>query len=283
MDRDEYKRASLENWQAMASGWERRRADVETAGRSVAEWMLNALDAQQGDTVLELAAGPGDVGFAITPRLGSDGRLISSDFSSEMVEVARRRAEELGLQNVEHRVMDAEAMDLDDESVDGVLCRWGFMLMPDPARALAETSRALRNGGRLVLAVWSTADRNPWVAIGGRILARLGLSPPPQPGEPGMFVLADEGRLRGLLEDAGLKVERVEDVPVVSPYTSIDDYITATRDLGGMFSRLWDAATDDQREEIRAGLTDGFEPFAIDGGYALPGVSLCASAVKSGR
>lgn len=283
MDREEYKRTSLENWQTMASGWERRRADIESTSRPVTDWMLAALDAQPGDTVLELAAGPGDVGFAVTARLGSDGRLISSDFSSEMVEVARRRAGELGLRNVEHRVMDAEAMDLDDESVDGVLCRWGFMLMPDPRRALAETSRVLRNGGRLVLAVWSTPDRNPWVAVGGRILAGLELSPPPRPGEPGMFVLADEGRLRGLLEDVGLKVERVEDVPVVSPYASIDEYITATRDMGGMFSRLWDAATVAQREEIRAGLADGFAPFAIDGGYALPGVSLCASAVKRGR
>ena len=283
MDREEYKRTSLENWQTMAAGWERRRADIESTSRPVTEWMVGALDPQSGHTVLELAAGPGDVGFTVAPLLGTEGRLISSDFSSEMVEVARRRAEELGLRNVEHRVMDAEAMDLDDESVDGVLCRWGFMLMPDPARALAETSRVLRSGGRLGFAVWSTADRNPWVAVGGRILAGLGLSPPPQPGEPGMFVLADEGRLRGLLEDVGLKVERVEDVSVVSPYASIDEYITATRDMGGMFSRLWDVATDAQRHEIRAGLTDGFEPFAIDGGYALPGVSLCASAVKSGR
>src|SRR5262245_4163311 len=106
MDRDEYRRTSLENWQTMASGWERRRAQIEQATRPVTDWMVRALDPQPGDTVLELAAGPGDTGFSLAQALGDDGRLISTDFSSEMVEVGRRRAAELGLGNVENLVID---------------------------------------------------------------------------------------------------------------------------------------------------------------------------------
>jgi SAM-dependent methyltransferase len=278
MDRDEYKRTSLENWQTMASGWERRRADIEKVTRPVTEWMVQALDEQPGDTVLELAAGPGDVGYAAAPLLGDDGRLISSDFSSEMVEVARRRAAELGLGNVEHRVIDAEQNELADDSVDGVLCRFGYMLMPDPAKALAETRRVLRPGGRLSLAVWSAPERNPWISIAGRILGELGLAPPPQPGEPGMFVLADEERLRGLLERAGLAVERVEDIPVLLVFDDVDDYIASSRETGGMFARTWRDASDDNREAIRAGLAERFAAFAVDSGYALPGVAVVVSA-----
>jgi SAM-dependent methyltransferase len=278
VDREEYRHTSLENWQTMASGWERRRADIEEVTRPVTEWMVGALDPRPGDTVLELAAGPGDVGYMAAQLLGEDGRLISSDFSSEMVEVARRRAAELGLGNVEHRVIDAEAIPLEHDSVDGVLCRFGFMLMPDPDRAVAEVRRVLRPGGRLVLAVWSTPERNPWISIGGRVLAGLGLAPPPEPGEPGMFVLADEQRLRGLLEGAAFEVERIEDVPVLLTYDDVDDYISAGRDTGGMFARLWSAATDEQREAIRAGLVEGLAPFSVDGGYALPGVAVVAAA-----
>ena len=278
VDREEYKRTSLENWQTMASGWERRRADIEHVTRPVTEWMVRALDPQRGDTVLELAAGPGDVGYAAAALLGDEGRLISSDFSSEMVEVARRRAAELGLENVEHRVIDAEQNELADDSVDGVLCRFGFMLMPDPAKALAETRRVLRPGGRLSLAVWSAPERNPWISIGGRILGELGLAPPPQPGEPGMFVLADDERLRDLLGRAGFVVERLEDVPVLFTYATVDDYIAIAVDTGGMFARLWGAASDDEREAIRAGLVEGFVPFAVDGGYELPGVAVGVSA-----
>jgi SAM-dependent methyltransferase len=278
VDREEYKRTSLENWQTMAAGWERRRPYVEKIFTPVTEWMVQALDPQPGDTVLELAAGPGDTGFTAAAHLGDDGRLISSDFSSEMVEVARRRAAELGLANVEHRVIDAEENSLEDDSVDGVLCRFAFMLMPDPARALAETRRVLRPGGRLALAVWSTADRNPWVAIAGRILTERGLVPRPQPDEPGMFVLADEERLRDLLESAGFNVERIEDVRVLFDFDDVDDYIASSRETGGMFSRTWRDASDDDREAIRAGLIEGFAPFAANGGYELPGVAVVASA-----
>jgi SAM-dependent methyltransferase len=278
MDRHEYKRTALQNWQAMAPGWERRRAEVEKVMRPVTEWMVEALAPQPGDTVLELAAGPGDTGFAAAAMLGDGGSLISSDFSSEMVEVGRRRAAELGLGNVEHLVLDAEAIALEDDSVDGVLCRCGFMLTADPEAALAETRRVLRPGGRLALAVWSTGARNPWVAIAGRVLAALDLVPRPEPGAPGMFVLADEKRLRGVLEGAGFGVERVEDVPILFEFDDVDDYIAGSRETGGMFSRTWRDAPDEQREAIRTGLVEGFEPFAADGGYELPGVAVVASA-----
>jgi len=278
VDVDEYRRTALESWQSMAGGWERRREDIERVSRPVGEWMVQALDPQPGDTVLELAAGPGGTGFAAAAILGEQGRLISSDFSSEMVEVARRRAAELRLANVEHRVMDAEEMSLEDDSVDGVLCRFGFMLMPDPAAALAETRRVLREGGRLALAVWSTAADNPWVAIAGRILAERGLAPPPEPGAPGMFVLGDETRLRELLEDTGFNVERVETVPVLFEYSDVDDYIVRTTDLGGMFSRIWRDASDVERSVITTRLAEAFARFEVDGGYRLPGIAVVAAA-----
>ena len=61
-------------------------------------------------------------------------------------------------------------MDLADDSVDGVICRWGYMLMADPAAALAETNRVLKPGGRLAFAVWGTPDKNMWAAIAGMVL-----------------------------------------------------------------------------------------------------------------
>ena len=278
MDRDEYRRTALESWQAMASGWERRREEIEKVTLPVSEWMVQALDPQPGETVLELAAGPGGTGFAAAAALGDQGHLISSDFSSEMVEVARRRATGLGLANVEHRVIDAEEIALEDDSVDGVLCRFGFMLMPDPGAALAETRRVLRPGGRLALAVWSTAPENPWVAIAGRILAERGLSPPPEPDAPGMFVLGDEARLRPLLQSAGFDVQRVERVPVRFEFDDVDDYIVRTTDLGGMFSRIWSDASKEDRDAITARLVEDFAPFAHDGSYELPGVAVVAAA-----
>ena len=161
MGHEEYRRTSLETWEAMAPGWERWRAVIDETSSPVRDWLLGELAPQPGDTVLELAAGPGDTGLAAAALVGGGGRVISTDVSPGMVEVARRHSTGLGLRNVEHRVMDAERIELEDDSVDGVLCRFGYMLVPDPAAACSETRRVLRPGGRLALAVWRGSDRNP--------------------------------------------------------------------------------------------------------------------------
>ena len=109
--------------------------------------------------------------------------------------------------------------------------------MPDPAAALAETRRVLRPGGRLALAVWRSAEQNPWISIVGRILVERGLFPRPEPGAPGMFVLASEERLRAVLEDAGFAVERMEDVPVLFVYRDVEDYVVRAKETGGGFAK----------------------------------------------
>jgi SAM-dependent methyltransferase len=278
MDRDEYRRTSLENWRTMAAGWERRRASIESGSAPVAEWLIRELAPQPGDTILELAAGPGDTGFAAAPLIGEEGRLISTDFSPEMVEVARRRGVELGLTNVDHRQMDAERLELEDDSIDGVICRFAYMLMADPAAALAETRRVLRPGGRLVLAVWRGPEENPWVSIAGRVLAGRGLAPPPDPGAPGMFTMAADERVHSLLDAAGFSEIRTEDVPVPFVAGDVDDYVATARDTGGMFARAWGAASEEERAAVKDELTLAFAPFAADGRYELPGLALVAVA-----
>jgi SAM-dependent methyltransferase len=278
MDREEYRRSSRASWAATAAGWERRRSEIAEITAPVTEWLLTHLDPQPGDTLLELAAGPGDTGAAASPMLGEEGRLISTDFAPEMLEVAKRRAAELGLTNVEHRVLDAEDMDLEDDSVDRVLCRFGYMLMSDPAAALAETRRVLRPGGRLALAVWREGPRNPWVSLAGRMLVERGLVPPPEPGTPGMFSMASDDRLRELLGGAGFAVERAEDVPVTFCYGDVDEYVASARDTGGTFARAWGEASEDEREAMTQELADAFAPYTANGGYELPGVTFCVTA-----
>ena len=278
MDQEELKRAALETWDTVAPGWERWREPIEATSVPVREWMLRELAPSAGDTILELAAGFGDTSHAAVELVGAIGRVICTDFSATMVDIARRRGEELGLRNVEYRVMDAESIELEDGSVDGVLCRCGYMLMPDPPRALAEARRVLRPGGRLTLAVWREAERNPWISIVGRMLLERGHVPPPEPGAPGMFTMARDGRVRELLEGAGLTILRIEEVPVLFVYASLEEYIHRARDTGGVFAKVWRQVPDAEREKMESQLEAAFAPYAVDGGYEFPGVALCASA-----
>jgi ubiquinone/menaquinone biosynthesis C-methylase UbiE len=278
VDIEDYRRTSHEVWEAMAPGWERWRAQLAGALTPVREWLIGALGLQPGETVLELGAGTGETGFEAAAILGEGGRLISTDFSPEMVEVARRRGTELGLGNVDYRAIDAERIQLDSGSVDGVLCQSTYMLVADPGAALGETRRVLRPGGRLALSVWGAPDRNPWASIGGMILIERGHLPPPEPEAPGVFSMASEERSRALLDGAGFKSVRTEEVPVRFAFRDLDDYVQWVIDVAGPFAIVVRGLPEDERDVLMARLREAFVPFGADGGYELPGVALCALA-----
>jgi SAM-dependent methyltransferase len=94
-----------------------------------------------------------------------------------MVQAAKRVATELGIANVEFRVLDAEQLELEDASVDGVLCRFS-LLMSDPLRALRETRRVLRPGNRVAFSTWADPGRNRWMTLSARLMIERGLMEP---------------------------------------------------------------------------------------------------------
>jgi ubiquinone/menaquinone biosynthesis C-methylase UbiE len=278
VDVEDYRRTSQQVWEAMAPGWERWRAHLADALTPVRERLIRDLAPQPGETVLELGAGTGETGFEAAAMLGDGGRLVSTDFSRDMVEVARRRGSELGLGNVDYRVIDAERIELDSGSVDGVLCQSAYMLVADPAAALAETRRVLRPGGRLALSVWGAPERNPWASIGGMILVERGHMPPPEPEAPGVFSMASAERTRALLERAGFSSVRTAEVPVRFGFRDLDDYEQWVIDVGGPFAMGVRGLPEDERQVLRARLMEAFVPFATDGGHELPGLAVCAVA-----
>ncbi len=228
--------------------------------------------------MLELAAAAGDTGFLAAPLLGPSGRLISSDFAPEMVAAARRRAAELGIENAEFRVLDGQRLELADACVDGVLCRWGYMLMPDPAAALAETRRVLRTGGRVALAVWGAPDENPWGSVIGRVLLARQLVEPPEPDAPGPFRLHDVERLRMLIVGAGLELVSLENVSIRWLYASTDEQWATTRDLSHTFGSVLARLEPGEEAEVRAEVDAALAPYADGGGLAIPGVCRIALA-----
>ncbi len=278
MDLQEYREQSLQTWDEMAPGWEQRREWLLEFTDSINTWLADRVDPQPGEAILDLAAGTGDLGFAAAERVGPDGKVLCTDFSPEMLAVARRNGERRGLANVEYRVLDAERMDLDDDSVDGVLCRWGYMLMADPAAALAETRRVLRDGGRLGLAVWQTPDRNPWAAIPGMTLVERGHMPPPEPGAPGIFALGDRDRVLGLIAAAGFGEPTVEELTFEWRYGADDLWDTLTS-LAGPLARVIKALPPDEQEATRAVIEERMQGFRQGDEVVVP--AACWGVVAS--
>jgi len=268
---EDYRRASRDIWDRMAAGWDDGRRWVWDASRPVGEWLVDALAPQPGETILELAAGVGDTGLAAASRLGDSGRLISTDFSDQMVGAARRRAEELGVSNVEFRRMDAERMELENDSIDGVVCRWGYMLMADPLSALRETRRVLRPGGRVALSVWGDPKANLWASVPAAALMEHTGQEPPDPRAPGIFAMASEERTRELLTEAGLQPRRVEQVEMEWSFETPDDHWRYVMDLAGALAMVVRSLPEDEQAAVRCLTEERLEPKVRRPGYGLGG------------
>lgn len=271
----------IEAWRAVAAGWERRRALIWESTLAVSQRLVELLDPTPGETILELAAGPGDTGFLVAPLVQPGGRLVSTDAAPEMLEAARRRAAELGLGDgeVSFAVENMTALSLDDSSVDGVVCRWGLMLVPDLDAAAREIARVVRPGGRAAVAVWGGADENDWMTAPSRSAIELGLVDAPDPDAPGPFRLSGEGRLRGVLEGGGLAVATVEDVPVVWRVPSLAEWWGVAQDTSRTLSLILERATPEEAGAIRTGAERRLERYAQDdGALAVPGLARVALA-----
>jgi SAM-dependent methyltransferase len=278
-DPDEVRAATRETWETAAGGWGKRADRLREWGMPVSVAMVESLDLQPGQRVLELAAGPGDTGFMAAELVRPGGTLICSDGAEPMLEVARRRAADAGLDNVEFRQLELEWIDLDTASVDAALVRWGIMLVVDPEAAAREIRRVLRARGHAALAVWDARERNPWATIPTNALIELGHAEPPDPDAPGPFALGGEGALAELLESAGFMDVDVSRVEVLRRYASVEEMVLESADVSPGFSAAYKRLTEEQRAELTARMANAASPFTDDdGSVTLPGASLVARA-----
>ncbi|MEO6857641.1 MAG: methyltransferase domain-containing protein [Solirubrobacteraceae bacterium] len=276
---DEQRANARDMWERASTGWGKRADRIRDWGMPVSMAMVDALALQPGQKVLELAAGPGDTGFLAAELIQPGGTLISSDGAEAMVEVARERAAERGLTNVEFKQLELEWIDMETATVDGVLCRWAIMLIVDPEAAAQEIRRVLKPGGRAVFAVWDGPEQNLWATIPNRVMVTRGHAEAPDPRAPGMFALAGSGKLEELLGAAGFTDVIIQPVELARHYEHAADYVAETADVSPIFSGALADQPAEEREAITAEVIAAVQPFtADDGSVTLPGSSLVAVA-----
>ncbi len=278
-DANAYRDASLQGWEEAAAGWVRSQEQLRDFARPVSLWMLDAVAPQPGQRVLELAAGLGETGLLAAELVAPVGGVIVSDQAEAMLAGARARAAELGLSNVEFQVINAEWIDLPVASVDVVLCRWGYMLMADPAAALRDARRVLRPGGRIALAVWDSIESNPWAMLPGAELRERGLVPPAPEGAPGPFSLGHAESVYELLEQAGFAEVNVESLELHRRHASFEEFWETTLDLSRAFHDAVLERPQSEIDQIEAAVRARLAPFeAAAGVLDIPARTLVASA-----
>jgi len=219
-DPAEFKAAQREMWSSVAPGWKKWWRVFESGAQPLNERLVELARVAKGSNVLDVATGIGEPALTAARRAGPEGRVLGVDLAPRMLALARERAREARLSNVEFREMDAEKLALEPASFDAAVSRWCLMLLMDPLAALHGIRRALKPGARAAFAVWGVAERVPFIAIPMQVARReLGIDAP-HPGTPGPLALGKPGDLEALLERAGFADLELEIVRVTMDFAS---------------------------------------------------------------
>lgn len=226
-----------------------------------------------GEAILDVGCGCGATTLELARRTGESGSVLGADISEPMLALARRRAAEAGLRNVQFELADAQTHAFAAASRDIVFSRFGVMFFADPTAAFANLHRTLRPGGRLAFVCWQALPLNPWMAVPlGVVAQHVTLPPPPPPGAPGPFAFADRERVTGILRDAGFA--DVDFEPTVGEMTiggtaDLDEAVAFLLTLGPSAALLADAGPE-VRTRVVAAVRDAIAPHHGAGGVRMP-------------
>jgi SAM-dependent methyltransferase len=203
--------------------------------------VIDAAAIEPTDRVLDIGCGCGATTIAVAAVAAA---ALGADLSEPMLARARQRSGDMGVDNVEFVVADAQTQAFGPAAFDVAISRFGVMFFDDPARAFANIAAALRPGGRLAFVCWRDLAENEWLITPG--LAAAAHLPLPNTGAdgPGMFSLADPGGVTTLLEDTGfddVKLTSLDIQMLVAGGGTVDEtaeYLLAT----GIGKAMFDGA-----------------------------------------
>jgi ubiquinone/menaquinone biosynthesis C-methylase UbiE len=174
-----------------------------------ARLLLDGLYLQPGESVLDVACGPGSVTRLAAIEVGRRGRVIGVDLSAAMLAIARAKPVVPRAAPIEYYQAPADRLPVTDAEFDVAVCQHGLQFFSNRAAALAEMRRALRPAGRVGIAVWAEIEQAPpFAALEDAIREVIGdeLADRYRGGPWGM---PDADQLQELLQESGFEEVRV--------------------------------------------------------------------------
>ena len=266
VDAVEFRDGQRQQWNSAATGWRRWSELIDGAASGISERLVELAGVERGGRVLDVAAGYGEPSLSAARRAGSEGRVVASDISAEMIAFGRERAAAAGLENIEFVQSDAASLDFPEASFDAALSRWGIIFEPDAEAAAARIRGFLEPGGRMAISSWGSPDRVPFLAIPMRTaMQRLKVQPPP-PGTPGPLSRPTPRALGGLLEAAGFSDVEVEEAEVTFEWQSPEEFTTFIGEIAPPITAMIAPHPQEVQDETWAAIADAIREAAGDGG-----------------
>ena len=236
--------------------------------------LLELADIKKGDRIIDIACGTGLVSFPAAEQTADRGFVMANDISDKMVETGTAIAKERKLSNISFQRMDAEELDVEDNSFDIALCALGLMYFPDPLKAIKEMYRLLKPGGHAVVAVWGRRKNCGWAEVFEIVDRRVASEVCPM-----FFNLGNEGTLQQYMKAGGFKNISMERINTVLDYNSGEEACGAAF-LGGPVALAYSKFSDDVKKEVYKEYIESIKSFKNADGFLVPGEFVVAKGVK---
>ncbi len=275
-DPDAIKKRQQQDWDMVSAGWEKWWDVLERGARPVSERLIALAGLEPGHRVLDIATGIGEPALSAARAVAPSGTVLATDQAAGMLAIAERRARAEGVENVSFRQVDGESLHDVGEQFDAVLCRWGLMFFPMLDLALRNIHRHLDAGGRFAAAVWSTPDKVPSISLSMNVARELLQLPPPPPGMPNPFALADVESLQQAFLAAGFSDVRYEVVQVRFSVPSAETYTAFTRDVSAPLAAVCAELDETRCQEVWDAITEAARAYATaEGEIVMDNEAIC--------
>ena len=272
---------ALDSWQISAQYWDKYRTLIAQLFAPLTTGLIEEAQIGIGQKVLDVGGGTGEPSLTISHIIGAKGSVTYTDPVAGMVETARAEASRRSLGNIHFRQCSADHLPFADRTFDVAVGRLSAMFFVDPATAVREALRVIREDGYVSFVVWGPKEANPFFSAVTDVIDRFVEEPPPDPDAPETFRFAATGKLARVLEDAGAQnvIER-QLIFEIEAAISFENFWQLRTEMSGTLRKKIARLSAAQLSTVKKAVAGAVRKYFVSGTMSFPAQALIVSGRK---
>ena len=277
----EEQKKALDSWQASARYWDKYRALIAQIFAPLTSGLVDEARIKVGQRVLDIGGGTGEPALTIASIVGPTGSVVYTDPVAGMVETTQAEAASRGLTNINFTQCSADDLPIADQTFDVAVGRLSAMFFVDPAVAVREALRVIREDGIVSFVVWGPKEGNPFFSAVTDMIDRFVDVPPLDPDAPETFRFAAPGKLARVLEDAGAKsvIER-QLIFEIEAAISFEQFWQLRTEMSGTLREKMARLAGAQLSTVKKAVAGAVRKYFVSGTMSFPAQALIVSGRK---